>query len=110
MTFKDGKTYESTAIGSNDSSPLQVAGAYAAFGNGGNYNKPHFVKKLSSQMGKESFKPKEQRAMQDYTAYMVTDVLRDVVKPGSGGTGPTAYVSGVDVAGKQEHKTLMQTL
>ena len=52
MTFKDGKTYESTAIGSNDSSPLQVAGAYAAFGNGGNYNKPHFVKKLSSQMGK----------------------------------------------------------
>ena len=38
--------------------------------------------------------------MQDYTAYMVTDVLRDVVKPGSGGTGPTAYVSGVDVAGK----------
>ncbi|MGR5880466.1 fibronectin type III domain-containing protein [Bacillus pacificus] len=51
-------------------------------------------------MGKESFKPKEQRAMQDYTAYMVTDVLRDVVRPGSGGTGPTAYVSGVDVAGK----------
>lgn len=35
MTFKDGKTFESTAIGSNDSSPLQLAGAYAAFGNGG---------------------------------------------------------------------------
>ncbi|MEM5686615.1 penicillin-binding transpeptidase domain-containing protein [Bacillus cereus] len=31
---------------------------------------------------------------------MVTDVLRDVVRPGSGGTGPTAYVSGIDVAGK----------
>lgn len=38
--------------------------------------------------------------MHDHTAYMVTDVLRDVVKPGSGGTGPTAYVSGFDVAGK----------
>ncbi|MDA1523724.1 PBP1A family penicillin-binding protein [Bacillus cereus] len=101
MTFKDGKTYESTAIGSNDSSPLQLAGAYAAFGNGGNYNKPHFVKEVIFPDGKKkSFKPKEQRAMQDYTAYMVTDVLRDVVKPGSGGTGPTAYVSGVDVAGK----------
>lgn len=48
--------------------------------------------------------------MQDYTAYMVTDVLRDVVKPGSGGTGPTAYVSGVDVAGKTGTQTLMQTL
>ncbi|MED2934421.1 PBP1A family penicillin-binding protein [Bacillus wiedmannii] len=101
MTFKDGKTYESTAIGSNDSSPLQLAGAYAAFGNDGNYNKPHFVKEVIFPDGKKkSFKPKEQRAMQDYTAYMITDVLRDVVKPGSGGTGPTAYVSGVDVAGK----------
>lgn len=101
MTFKDGKTFESTAIGSNDSSPLQVAGAYAAFGNDGVYNKPHFVKEVIFPDGKKkNFKPKEQRAMHDYTAYMVTDVLRDVVKPGSGGTGPTAYVSGIDVAGK----------
>ncbi|MGQ0515953.1 penicillin-binding transpeptidase domain-containing protein, partial [Bacillus sp. D-CC] len=66
-----------------------------------NYNKPHFVKEVIFPDGKKkSFKPKEQRAMQDYTAYMVTDVLRDVVKPGSGGTGATAYVPGVDVAGK----------
>ena len=101
MTFKEGKVYESTAIGSNDSSPLEVAGAYATFGNSGNYNKPHFVKEVTFPDGKKkSFKPKEHRAMQDYTAYMVTDVLRDVVKPGSGGTGPTAYVSGFDVAGK----------
>ncbi|MCU5375621.1 PBP1A family penicillin-binding protein [Bacillus cereus] len=101
MTFKDGKTYESTAIGSNDSSPLELAGAYAAFGNDGVYNKPHFVKEVIFPDGKKkNFKPKEQRAMHDYTAYMVTDVLRDVVRPGSGGTGPTAYVSGIDVAGK----------
>ncbi|PEU72973.1 PBP1A family penicillin-binding protein [Bacillus paramobilis] len=101
MTFKDGKTYESTAIGSNDSSPLQLAGAYAAFGNDGVYNKPHFVKEVIFPDGKKkNFKPKEERAMHDYTAYMVTDVLRDVVRPGSGGTGPTAYVSGIDVAGK----------
>ncbi|HDR7662183.1 PBP1A family penicillin-binding protein [Bacillus wiedmannii] len=101
MTFKDGKTYESTAIGSNDSSPLELAGAYAAFGNDGVYNKPHFVKEVIFPDGKKkSFKPKEQRAMHDYTAYMVTDVLRDVVRPGSGGTGPTAYVPGIDVAGK----------
>ncbi|KAA0766783.1 PBP1A family penicillin-binding protein [Bacillus sp. SH5-2] len=101
MTFKKDTVFESTAIGSNESSPLDVAGAYAAFGNDGMYNKPHFVKEVTFPDGKKkSFKPKEQRAMQDYTAYMITDVLRDVVKPGSGGTGPTAYVSGVDVAGK----------
>ncbi|EJQ90220.1 PBP1A family penicillin-binding protein [Bacillus toyonensis] len=101
MTFKDGIAHESTAIGSNESSPLDVAGAYAAFGNDGVYNKPHFVKEVIFPDGKKkSFKPKEQRAMHDHTAYMVTDVLRDVVKPGAGGTGPTAYVSGFDVAGK----------
>ncbi|WJE54153.1 PBP1A family penicillin-binding protein [Bacillus cereus] len=100
MTFQE-PVYESTAIGSNIASPLQVAGAYAAFGNEGNYNKPHFVTKVVFPDGKEkNFKPKEIRAMKDYTAYMITDVLRDVVKPGSGGTGPTAYVSGIDVAGK----------
>ncbi|NWK70564.1 PBP1A family penicillin-binding protein [Bacillus paramycoides] len=101
MTFKDDTVFESTAIGSNESSPLDVAGAYAAFGNDGMYNKPHFVKEVIFPDGKKkSFKPKEKRAMQDSTAYMVTDVLRDVVKPGSGGTGPTAYVPGFDVAGK----------
>ncbi|MBE5105387.1 PBP1A family penicillin-binding protein [Bacillus thuringiensis] len=101
MTFKDDTVFESTAIGSNESSPLDVAGAYAAFGNDGVYNKPHFVKEVIFPDGKKkSFKPKEHRAMQDSTAYMVTDVLRDVVKPGSGGTGPTAYVPGFDVAGK----------
>ncbi|PEC23848.1 PBP1A family penicillin-binding protein [Bacillus cereus] len=101
MTFNKGEVFESTAIGSNDSSPLELAGAYAAFGNDGVYNKPHFVKEVIFPDGKKkSFKPKEQRAMHDYTAYMITDVLRDVVKPGSGGTGPTAYVSGIDVAGK----------
>ncbi|KFN04277.1 PBP1A family penicillin-binding protein [Bacillus clarus] len=101
MTFKEDAVYESTAIGSNEGSPLDVAGAYATFGNNGIYNKPHFVKEVIFPDGKKkNFKPKEKRAMHDYTAYMITDVLRDVVKPGTGGTGPTAYVPGFDVAGK----------
>ncbi|MCU5480383.1 penicillin-binding protein, partial [Bacillus cereus] len=36
---------ESTAIGTNEVSPTEIAGAYATFGNGGKYAKPHFVKK-----------------------------------------------------------------
>ena len=51
MTFENG-VHESTAIGSNDSSPLAVAGAYATFGNSGNYNKPHFVKEVTFPDGK----------------------------------------------------------
>ncbi|GAA3312640.1 hypothetical protein GCM10020331_000840 [Ectobacillus funiculus] len=37
--------------------------------------------------------------MKDYTAYMITDMLRGVVNA-SNGTGTTANVSGLDIAGK----------
>lgn len=38
--------------------------------------------------------------MSDYTAYMVTDILRDVVSNKANASAPTAMVSGVDIAGK----------
>lgn len=90
---------ESFAIGANEASPLQLAGAYAAFGNDGNYTKPHAVEKIVLSDGKTSIdmEPKSSRAMKESTAYMVTDVLKDVLKVG---TGTTAAVPGVPVAGK----------
>ncbi|MDR4948021.1 transglycosylase domain-containing protein [Neobacillus cucumis] len=98
ITFKNDQVYESYAIGSNTVSPLEMAGAYSAFGNGGNYNKPHFVQKVVFPNGKVvNFTKKPKRVMQDYTAYMVTDMLRTVVNEG---TGKTANVPGLDVAGK----------
>ena len=45
ITFNTAPT-ESTAIGTNEVSPTEIAGAYAAFGNEGKYTKPHFVKKV----------------------------------------------------------------
>ncbi|PEF21442.1 PBP1A family penicillin-binding protein [Bacillus pseudomycoides] len=89
---------ESTAIGTNEVSPTEIAGAYATFGNDGKYTKPHFVKKVVYPDGKsQSFEPKSKRVMEDYTAYMITDMLRSVV---SSGTGTAANVSSLDVAGK----------
>ncbi|MGN4668511.1 PBP1A family penicillin-binding protein [Bacillus cereus group sp. MYBK234-1] len=89
---------ESTAIGTNEASPTEIAGAYAAFGNGGEYTKPHFVKKVVYPDGKsKSFEPKSKRVMEDYTAYMITDMLRSVV---NSGTGTAAKVGFLDVAGK----------
>ncbi|PEB48632.1 penicillin-binding protein [Bacillus pseudomycoides] len=94
----DKAAVESNAIGSNEASPTEVAGAYAAFGNGGKYIKPHFVRKVVYPDGKsKSFEPKAKVVMQDYTAYMITDMLRSVV---SSGTGTAANVSSLDVAGK----------
>ncbi|MGG0642777.1 PBP1A family penicillin-binding protein [Sporosarcina gallistercoris] len=95
--------YQSDAIGGskNDFSTLQMAGAFAAFGNEGIYNTPHAVKKIILRDGKTeiNLSPDPVSAMKDSTAYMVTDMLRDVMtKPN--GTGTKANIPGMDIAGK----------
>lgn len=80
-------------------STIDLAGAYAAFGNNGVYTKPHSVKKIVMRDGKteQNLTPKSAVAMKESTAYMVTDMLRDVF---TNGTGKRANVSGLDIAGK----------
>jgi penicillin-binding protein 1A len=98
FTYKEDQVYESYSIGSNSVSPAAMAGAYSAFGNGGVYHQPHFVQKVIFPEGREvSFSQEPKKVMEDYTAYMVTDMLRTVV---NAGTGTTAKVPGVDAAGK----------
>lgn len=98
ITFNSNEVYESYSIGSNTVSPLDMAGGYSAFGNNGLYNKPHFVQKVVLADGAiVNFAEKAKRVMEDYTAYMVTDMLRTVV---NAGTGTTANVPRLDVAGK----------
>ncbi|KXY38630.1 penicillin-binding protein [Bacillus cereus] len=97
ITFNVAPT-ESTAIGTNEASPTEIAGAYAAFGNDGKYTRPHFVKKVIYSDGKsKSFEPKPKRVMKDSTAYMITDMLRTFV---SSGLGTTANIGYLDIAGK----------
>ena len=96
-----GEVYEGSAIGgtSKSMSPIQMAGAYAAFGNSGIHTEPYSINKIVYRDGKteKNYKPEAKAVMKDSTAYMVTDVLRDVLTKG---TGKTAAVSGLDIAGK----------
>lgn len=81
-------------------SSLKMAAAYAAFSNGGTYYEPQYVNKIVMQDGtedEESFKVSGQEAMDDTTAYMVTDILKDVI---SVGTGTNAQIDGLYQAGK----------
>ncbi len=92
--------YESYALGSFNQgiSPLELAGAYAAFGNEGIYHKPHAVRKVVFPDGTEINKqPESVQAMSDYTAYMVTDMLQTVVNEG---TGRQAGIQNIAIAGK----------
>lgn len=100
--------YESAAIGGFDGvSPLQMAAAYAAFGNGGTYNEPSAVKKVVFPNGKE-WEPNviSEKAMEDYTAYMITDMLKTVM---ASGTGMQANIEGIPVAGKTGSTNIDQT-
>lgn len=95
--------YESTALGAADFSTVEMAGAFAALGNQGEFNKPHTIKKIVFRDGstEQVVEPEPVQAMKDSTAYMVTDMLRDVVDvnvPGS--TGKEVAISGLDMAGK----------
>jgi membrane peptidoglycan carboxypeptidase len=65
--------------------PLQLAGAYQAFANGGTYVQPHLITRVEAADGPLPAKPVEtHRAMAPKTAYLVTDVLKTVVKEGTG--------------------------
>ena len=61
-------------------SPVDLSGAYAAFANQGTYTEPYTVTKVVSLDGEEiNLEPESSKAMEDYTAYMITDMLKDVV-------------------------------
>ncbi|RYL88837.1 PBP1A family penicillin-binding protein [Sporolactobacillus sp. THM7-4] len=92
---------ESYAIGAFSSSPLQMSGAYAAFGNSGIYNEPYAVTKVVFPSGDVVELNHTRRvAMHDYTAYMITDMLKDVVSGKPHATGTLARIPGVPLAGK----------
>lgn len=83
----------------NGFSTLELAGAYAAFGNEGVYHKPHTVRKIVFPDGRTiNLQPDPYVAMSDYTAFMVTDMLKSAVGPN--GTGPRAKVKSLPMAGK----------
>lgn len=98
LPFEDVHAANALGGGEYNFSTKQIAGAYAAFGNGGIYTEPHAVKRIVFRDGTERvLTPNHEQVMQSSTAYMITDVLRDVL---TRGTGTLANISGVDVAGK----------
>jgi len=95
----DGQEYlvESNAIG-GVATPIQLSAAYAAFANGGTYYEPYTVQSVTTAEGEEyTFDPNGTEAMKESTAYMITDMLKDVITEG---TATNAQISGLPQAGK----------
>ncbi len=87
---------DSYSIGAfNGVSPVQLAGAYQAFANGGYYAEPHSFTKLIYRETDEEFEvnAERKRVMKPQTAYMITSVL-------IGATTSQVKVKGTQVATK----------
>ncbi len=90
----------SIALGNLGLSPLKMAQIFSVFANEGHMIAPRLVSKIVSKEGAVIYetRPKE---IEDFTtpeqAYLMTDVLKDVVKRG---TGRNARVEGIELAGK----------
>ncbi len=92
-----GETYSLGGF-SNGLSSFQMAGAYGAFANGGEFNRPHTVQRIEYTDGRTiNLAPDSEKVMEDYTAFMISDMLKTVVQQG---TGQQAAISGLPVAGK----------
>ncbi len=83
---KNGYIHEAHAIGAfTGSSPLVMAGAYQIFSNGGYFFEPFSVTKITFRDTGESdeYTSKKIKVISDSTAWMITDVLKDVTNSSS---------------------------
>lgn len=80
-------------------SPVQLAAAYAPFGNGGTFYAPYFIERIEDAAGNVLYRREQsgRRVLSPQTAYLMTSLLQTVT---SSGTGAKLSRAGTPVAGK----------
>jgi penicillin-binding protein 1B len=93
--------YPSMALGTFEVTPLQMAAAYAAFANGGTFIEPSVYARAVDNTGETSLQPSSdtRHVINPTTAYLITDILSDVIKRGTASRANGAFKN-VAVAGK----------
>jgi penicillin-binding protein 1A len=97
--------YLTMALGAGSVTPLQMASAYAVFANGGYRVKPWFIARIEDDRGQtlytakpETAKVDAERVLDERNAFLMTAIMRDVVRSG---TATRAMTLGrQDLAGK----------
>jgi len=94
------------ALGSGSVTPLQMAGAYAVFANGGFRITPRLIQKITDARGTVLWeappppaRQKEQRAIDVRNAFIMDSMLREVVRSGTGAQA-SQRLGRSDLAGK----------
>lgn len=78
--------YPSIYLGAADVIPARLTAAYAAFGNGGRRVEPHLIDRVENPDGRVLWQREVEtaRALSPEIAFLLLDVMRDVVNRGTG--------------------------
>ncbi len=94
------------ALGAGDVTPLQLAGAYSVFANGGYRVTPYLIDHVTDSSGKVIMQARptmagdaKARAIDERTAYVMNDLMRGVATQGTGARA-SAQLERRDLAGK----------
>lgn len=89
----------SIALGSFSTTPLEITAAYGTFANQGVFLEPTAIKYITDSTGKTiySHRPTAKHVLDPQTNFLITSILRDVVRQG---TGWRAKELGAPAAGK----------
>lgn len=107
MANRAGMNYKiqptpAVALGAYEITPLEAAGAYTVFSNQGEYVKPSFLSLVRSQDGKIVYRNKLERkqALDPRVAYLMTNIMEDVLLSGTAAGVRARYKLDFPVAGK----------
>jgi penicillin-binding protein 1A len=97
--------YLTLALGAGNVTPLQMAGAYSVFANGGYKINPYLISKITDANGKVLTETKpvkagneDIRVIDERNAFLIDSMLKDVVRFGTG--APAMALKRTDLAGK----------
>lgn len=79
------------ALGSYEATPLDIATAYTTFSNGGVWMKHNGIREVRDQTGKViwQYKPVSREILDPRVAYIVTNLLEEVMRSGTGASART---------------------
>jgi len=99
---KSARGTPSVAIGSYDAAPLDMAGAYTVFANGGVHLEPWMVASVRTATGDilNDYTPVSKQVLDPRVAYLTTNMMEGVLNGGTAGRVRTTYAFRAPAAGK----------
>ena len=101
MNYKIHPT-PAVALGAYEITPLEAAGAYTVFANGGEYVKPNFLRLVRGTDGKVVYKnkPEVKQSLDPRVAYLMTNLMEEVLRTGTAAGVRARYNLNFPAAGK----------